>query len=125
MMQMQRLHEDHSDDFLCQLKELFRNQKRFKKQLALNQIEDCSILVPRKREEKLDRKELHKMMTSMATYAPQDLGQIIAAKAACEYPTSTAIMPQNSASSAAASLHGKFTTSSLTIVDRCEPVSVR
>ena len=119
---MQGLHEDHSDDFLCQLKELFRNQKRFKKQLA---FEDCPISVPRKREEKLDRKELHKMMTSMATYAPQDLGQIIAAKAACEYPASSTIMPQNSASSAAASLHGKFTTSSLTIVDRCEPVSVR
>jgi len=51
---MQGLHEDHSADYLNMLKELIRSQKRLKSKIAQNE----ERLLLRKREEKLNAKEL-------------------------------------------------------------------
>lgn len=59
---VQGLHEDHSADYLYMLKELLRSQKRLKMTVAQN--EECLLL--RKREEKLNHKELKKLMELQA-----------------------------------------------------------
>lgn len=58
LKQMQGLHEDHSVDFLSMLKESVRAQKRLKTQIEQNE----ELLVRRKRDEKLNHKELQKMI---------------------------------------------------------------
>lgn len=54
---MQDLHEDHCVDFLSMLKESVRAEKRLKTKISQNE----ELLIQRKREEKLNRKELDKM----------------------------------------------------------------
>ena len=59
LKKMQGLHEDHSVDFLSMLKESVRAEKRLKAKVAQNE----EFLIRKKREEKLNRKELQKMIS--------------------------------------------------------------
>ena len=59
LQKVQSLHEDHAVDYLSMFKQVVRSQKRLKTKIAQNE----ERLLQRKREEKLSRKELQKMIS--------------------------------------------------------------
>ena len=59
LQKVQSLHEDHAVDYLSMFKQVVRSQKRLRTKIAQNE----ERLLQRKREEKLSRKELQKMIS--------------------------------------------------------------